>query len=306
MSLLINIPNRNSDRLIEQLAVHIGAEEIEVWPNITQPDEVEFALCWGHQHGSLAQFPNLKGIHSFGAGVDSILSDQQLPNVPVARIVDPKLAVDMAQYVSGVIQQHRLRLSQFQSQQQQQLWKPKSPVKKNRVGILGLGQLGSKLAEVLCVQGFDIFGWSQTEKQLPNVTSYAGTGGLVECAQQSDYLVCLLPLTNKTKSILKGELFKHMPEQSVVINVARGQHLVEEDLIDALDSGQLDFAYLDVFRQEPLPKQHDFWSHDKIQVTPHIAAVTSLQTCIKQIVDNYRRVKQGLDMMNIVDSNKGY
>jgi glyoxylate/hydroxypyruvate reductase A len=234
MSILINIPGRPLDKLITRLKQDIPEDEIEVWPNVKHPDKVEFALVWKHQHGSLAAYKNLKAISSFGAGVDSIISDPELPNVPIARIVDPDLAINMAQYVLTMIQHHKLRLHQFNQQQQEQIWKPKSARKGNKVGILGLGQLGSKTAQVLLDFGFEVSGWSRSLKELDKVNCYAGDDGFNTVVSEADYLVCLLPLTDKTEKILNAAVFSKMKSTAVLINVARGEHVVDEDLISAL------------------------------------------------------------------------
>jgi glyoxylate/hydroxypyruvate reductase A len=306
MSLLINIPHRPVAKLIELLNEHLPLDEIEVWPDIKNPDNVELALVWNHETGSLKELPNLKGVQSFGAGVDGILQDSNLPDVDIARLVDPVLALDMAQYVSAMIQQHRLRLGQFRAQQESALWKPKGPVKQKRVGILGLGELGKSVAELLIVQGFTVIGWSQSEKQIDSVESVTGQQGLTSIIEQSDYLVCLLPLTEQTLHILDKDVFNLMPEHAVLINVARGQHVHEIDLLDALDQGKFHHAVLDVFQQEPLPKEHPFWSHPKITITPHISAVSNINTAVEQLLENYRRVQQGLPLLHCIDRERGY
>jgi glyoxylate/hydroxypyruvate reductase A len=317
MSILINIPGRPLDKLITRLKQDIPEHEIEVWPNVNNPDAVEFALVWKHQHGSLNAYKNLKAISSFGAGVDSIISDPELPNVPIARIVDPDLAINMAQYVLTMIQHHKLRLHQFNQQQQEQIWQPKSARKGNKVGILGLGQLGSKTAQVILDFGFEVSGWSRSLKELDKVNCYAGDNGFNTVVSESDYLVCLLPLTDKTENILNAAVFSKMKSTAVLINVARGEHVVDEDLIAALaptkvqahhlqTQQQIDFAYLDVFRQEPLAEQHPFWQSDKIQITPHVSAVTNVETAVSQIVDNYSLQKKGQELKNLIDKSSEY
>lgn len=284
----------------------IPGEDIYIWPDVPKPDEVNVALVWKHEFGSLVPYKGLRGICSFGAGVDSILADPLLPKVPVARIVDPDLASNMSQFVVTQIQHHKLRMDRFERQQKQSLWLPKSPKRTNRVGILGLGQLGEATARLLVQFGFKVMGWSRTHKSLDCVQSFSGKNGFDEMIPQCDYLVCLLPLTNETDSILDRRVFEALPNHAVVINVARGEHLVDEDLLWALDNEQLDFAYLDVFRREPLEPTHPFWAHSKVRLTPHVSAVTNIETATIQIVENYKRVQSGLAMMNVVDLAKGY
>lgn len=306
MSILINIPNRPVEKIVARLAEFIDKSDIQIWPDITAPEQITFALVWKQEVGSLTNLPNLQGIASFGAGVDSILADPQLPAVPIARIVDPNLSRDMANYVLTVIQQHRLRLAQFNQQQMDALWKPKRARKGKRVGILGFGQLGQACAALLQQMGFSVSAWATTEKQVNGITCKTGEDGFESTVAESDYLVCLLPLTEQTENVLNRDVFKLMPEDAAIINVARGQHLVDEDLIAALDQGDIAYAYLDVFRQEPLPKEHAFWHHKQIQITPHISAVTNLDTALEQVVENYQRVQAGLAMIHCIDQQRGY
>lgn len=306
MSLLINIPGRPLDKLIAKLSQHIAVEEIQVWPEVTDPNSIEFALVWKHQQSSLLGLPNLKGISSFGAGVDSILADTDLPQVPVARIVDDNLARDMASFVLTMVQHHKLRLIQFSNQQTAALWKPKSARKGNRVGILGNGQLGQATAKLLVQMGFDVSTWGRTTKFIDGVESVTGQDAFNHLVSNSDYLICLLPLTPETDQILNKQVFEKMPNDAALINVARGAHLAEQDLVAALDNEQLAHAYLDVFTQEPLPPEHIFWQHPKITITPHISAVTNVDTAVEQIVENYVRVKAGKPMLHCIDRKLGY
>ena len=306
MAFLINIPNRPIDKLVKRLAQMIPIDEIQVWPEVEDPSKIEFALVWNHQAGSLCDYVNLKGISSFGAGVDAILADNKLPQVPIARIVDPSLARNMAEYVLTQIQSHRLRLWQFETQQQASLWKPKSPRKAKTVGILGLGQLGQASAKLLNYFGYRVLGWSRSPKRLAGVESYDGRLGLKSMLPECDYLVCLLPLTSDTRGILNRSLLGSLPPHAMLINVARGEHLVEKDLLWALDHHKLDSACLDVFQHEPLEADHPFWQHDKIRITPHVSAVTDVETATKQIVENYQRIRRGELMLNTIDLDKGY
>lgn len=306
MSLLINIPGRPLDKLISKLSESIPIDEIQVWPEVKDPESVELALVWKQQQGSLLGLPNLKGISSFGAGVDSILADAELPSVPIARIVDDNLAQDMASFVFTMVQHHKLRLHQFANQQDVALWKPKSARRGNRVGILGFGQLGQACASFLTQMGYDVTVWGRTSKQVGDIECLAGEIGFEQVVSNSDFLVCLLPLTEQTENILNARVFELMPSDAALINVARGKHLVETDLVAALNDNQLAHAYLDVFIQEPLAKDHTFWRHPNITITPHISAVTNVDTAVAQIVINYQRVKNDQSMLNCIDRTAGY
>jgi len=306
MSLLIVVPNRDMTKLQTLLSNSLTETLIEIWPNIQDPLKVEFVLAWNPPKDLWCSLPNIKAISSFGAGVDGLLKNEPLPNVPVSRIVDPKLADDMALYVLGQILNFKLRLNEFQIKQQQKLWQPRRAHQTSKVGILGLGQLGQQTAQLLNINGFEVSGWSRSEKNINNITCYHGDEGLIEMAKSSDFLVCLLPLTAQTKGILNYELFQYLPSHACIINVARGEHLVEKDLLKALDNNEVLGAILDVFQTEPLPQDHEFWLHPRIICTPHTSALTSINTIVEQISENYQHMAKGEPLINLIDSKLGY
>ncbi|MGB6153666.1 MAG: glyoxylate/hydroxypyruvate reductase A [Pricia sp.] len=272
-------------------------------------DDIEMALVWKHPKGSLAEYPNLKLIASNGAGVDFIFKDPDVPTgVPITRIVDTKLADDMSEHVLAVIMGHLKNLETYKLQQTQGVWKPRDyhRISDYTVGIMGLGELGRVLAEDLVRFGFKVQGWSNSSKSIENVKTFAGDEALISFLSSSEILVCLLPLTDKTTGILNASLFKQLPKKAFVINVARGGHLVDEDLIKMLDNGHLSGAGLDVYHQEPLPETHPFWQHEKIHMTPHYASVSDPRSVVPQILENYRRVQTGEAFLNQVSFKKGY
>jgi glyoxylate/hydroxypyruvate reductase len=282
---------------------------MRVFPEIGDPAEIDAALVWKPQPGLLASLPNLKLIVSLGAGVDGLLSDPTLPrHVPIARLVDPYMTEAMSEYVlTQVLRLHRQDFL-YQSQQRERVWRelPQPNAAERRVGILGLGELGSDAARKLAVMGFNVAGWSRSERRLPGIESYHGPEGLLALARRSDILVCLLPLTPETEGILNARLFAALPKGACIVNAARGAHLVEEDLMAALESGQLAAAVLDVFREEPLPPAHPFWSHPRIVVTPHAAASTHAPTAAAGVGENLRRLAEGRPLINLVDPARGY
>ncbi|WP_199609413.1 2-hydroxyacid dehydrogenase [Flocculibacter collagenilyticus] len=306
MTLLINIPNRNVDKLVHGLSEQLGRETVQVWPDVDEPDKVTMALVWHHEHGSLTRFNHLKAISSFGAGVDGILADTHLPNVPIARIVDDNLSEQMCQYVHGILLHHQLRLSTHFANQVLMTWKPRRQRVLNTMGILGLGELGTAVATYLRSLKYNVIGWSKSAKQIENVESTTGESGLNFTLSQADCVICLLPLTQETHELLNDKAFAAMKPDAILINVARGKHVKDDDLISALNNEQIAHAYLDVFQQEPLPSEHPFWHHEKISMTPHVSAVTDMKTVIEQIVDNYKRVEQECPMRNTIDRDKGY
>lgn len=283
--------------------------EVRIWPAIGDPRDIDVAIVWKPQSGLLASLPKLRLIASLGAGVDHLFVDPELPrHVPIVRLVDPYMTEAMSEYVlTQVLRLHRQDLA-YLTQQRAGVWRehPQPNAAERRVGILGLGTLGRDAARKLAVMGFQVAGWSRREKRLPGIESFHGEGGLEALARRSEILVCLLPLTPDTDGILDRRLFARMPRGGAIVNPARGGHLVEADLIAALDGGQLSAAVLDVFREEPLPADHRFWSHPRIIVTPHVAAATNPATAALVIADNLRRLYQGRPLLNLVDPQRRY
>ncbi|MDT7830585.1 glyoxylate/hydroxypyruvate reductase A [Pricia sp. S334] len=272
-------------------------------------DDIEVALVWKHPEGSLAKYNNLELIACNGAGVDFIFEDPDVPEgIPITRVVDTKLAEDMSEHVLAVILAHLKNLDIYKLQQTQKVWKTRDyhRISDFKVGIMGLGELGSVLAKDLVRFGFEVQGWSNSPKSLENVNSFAGDDELSGFLASTEILVCLLPLTDKTTGILNKSLFKKLPKNAFVINVARGGHLVDLDLIEMLDNDHLSGAGLDVYHQEPLPTSHPFWQHEKIHMTPHYASVSDPKFVVPQIVENYRRLKAGKSLLNEVSRDKGY
>ncbi|MDN4501035.1 glyoxylate/hydroxypyruvate reductase A [Alteromonadaceae bacterium BrNp21-10] len=283
--------------------------DIQIWPHEADKQQVEFALCWKHPQGVLAEYPNLKCISSMGAGIDHFLKDAHFPqHVDAVRLIDPLLAQSMFEYVATASLNHFRDFNFYAAQQASGHWQRQTPqlIQNTTVGILGLGELGSYCASKLTGLGFNVIGWSNSAKQIQGITNYVGKDGLSEFLSKTDILVCLLPLTSNTSSILNLSLFKQLRPNAYLINVARGEHLVEQDLITAIDEGILSGACLDVFQQEPLPTQHDFWQHPKISVTPHCSSVTQAFSVAPQIVENYYAMCEGRPLTNRVDLKRGY
>lgn len=306
MSIALIIPDRDLTELQQRLQQKLPQTEVEIWPNISQAQNIQFALVWKPPLGSLSSLPNLKAIQCFGAGVDAILQDSSIPLVPIARIVDDRLSQTMVSYLDGVVAHYQLRFDTFLQQQQQQIWKPKSPRKLTHICILGLGELGTAAAKHFVALGYKVSGWSRRAKSLPQVASYSGDTELAAAVADADVVICLLPLTEQTDSLLNDEVFAAFKTNSILINVARGAIVDDKALIRALDSGKLQAACLDVFRQEPLPAEHPFWQHPAVFITPHISAVTNIEAAIEQTILNYQRQQQGLPMQNLIDIKQGY
>ncbi len=306
MSIALVIPDRKLDQLQQKLQQQLPDVLIEIWPDITEPALVQMAVLWRQPAGCLATMPNLKALQSFGAGVDNILADATLPDLPLARIVDPMLTQSMLQYLQGVVQHYQLRLDEFSAQQRKQLWKPRSPRKLQRLCILGLGELGRAAACHFLQQGFIVDGWSASTKTLPGVQCFEGETQFFAAVSQADLVICLLPLTQQTENLLDQQRLAQLKPGAILVNVARGAIVDDLALLQSLDSGHLAAACLDVFRTEPLPSEHPFWQHPSILLTPHISAVTNADTAVAQIAENYRRSQAGLPLLNLVCQQRGY
>jgi glyoxylate/hydroxypyruvate reductase A len=241
--------------------------------------------------------------------VDHILRDPDLPaGVPITRVVEHCMAQSMSEYAVWAVLNYSRQFDLFRTDQSQKKWRPRIPLlaADTRIGIMGLGQLGKDTAKKLSYLGFPVTGWSRAPKDIPGVRCLAGDEALDDFLSQSRILICLLPLTQKTIGILNQSTFDRLPAGAYVINIARGQHLIEKDLLAALNSGQLDGACLDVFEVEPLPESHPFWSHPKIIVTPHISSITYPKAVAPQIIENYRRSRTGEPLLYVVDVERGY
>ena len=271
-------------------------------------DEIEVAMVWKHPAGAFKQYPQLGYIASFGAGVDFLLDDSEIPNIPITRVVDTVLASDMSEFVVGAILAYLKNFHQYSHDQINGNWQPipYRRIEDVRVGIMGLGALGLKLYKDLNKLNFNIIGWSKSTKNISNFKTYSGNDSLEEFLSLSNILVCLLPLTEATRGILNKELFSRLPRGAYVINVARGGHLVDEDLIAMIDSGHLGGACLDVYHNEPLNSDHPFWNHPQIFMTPHIASVSDIESVVPQLLENYDRFKKGLPLLNEVSTMRGY
>lgn len=294
---------------IPELKRHMPDLEIEVWPKVKDPAAVDAILVWlPPAEGGLAQFPNLKAIQSLGAGVNQ-LDLKSLPrHVPLARLVDPGLTVSMRDYCVWAVLRHYRGLDLHAENQPQKKWvyyipPPKSAVS---VGVMGLGELGGEVARAVADLGFSVRGWARSPKTIERVECFSGSDGLATFAGKTDILICLLPLTPETRGILARPLFEMLPKGARLINVGRGDHLVEPDLLAALESGRIASATLDVFSREPLPPEHPFWSHPKITVTPHVAAFGSAVSAAPVVVENLRRAVARKRLLNQVDIERGY
>ncbi len=307
--IFIHAPDRNTNLLKDTLQGLLPEVKVFNEAGAFDPNAIKMAVLWKQESGVLDGFDQLQAIHSLGAGVDHLIDDPGIPpHLPIARVVDPNLTRDMCRYVVMAVLNFHKNTFQHLDQQRRQQWSGLSVQDQDlKIGVMGMGQLGEAVAQSLHQLGFKVVGLANRPKQLSGIPVYATQNQeLTSFLAQVNTLVCVLPLTPATKSILNKELFNHLPPQSYLINVGRGQHLVEEDLIEALEVGKIAGAYLDVLSKEPLPPIHPFWTHPKIILTPHIASVTNQATVALQIAENYKRLISGKQMIHQINRKEGY
>lgn len=274
-------------------------------------EDIEAAVCWFPPHGLLAQLPRLELVQSLAAGIDHLVDDAALPReVPLCRVVDTTMTAGMNAYVCWAVVQQQRHMSAYVKSAAAAQWQEQPFVtpRRHRVGIAGLGNLGLACANSLATIGYDVRGWSRSAKAYlaEGVTAFHGDDQLDAFLSGCDTLVCLLPLTPQTHGFLNAELFSKLPRGAHLINVGRGDHLVEADLIAALASGQLRAATLDAFSVEPLPAEHPFWHDPRILVTPHIATRTDGLVIVQQTLDNLAALQRGERPRLQVDLARGY
>jgi glyoxylate/hydroxypyruvate reductase A len=282
--------------------------EFHVWPQTGDLGAVEYLIAWQPPPGLLATLPNLKVLFSSGAGVDHLDLSAVPPHVPVVRMVEPGIVNGMIEYVTmSVLALHR-NLIDYLRAQAVGAWQAIEvvPASARSVGVMGLGVLGQAVLERLGSFGYSRYGWNRSPKMISGVTCYSGEQTLELFLGHCDILVCLLPLTESTRGILNRRLFAALPRGASLINVARGGHLDQQALLEALDSGHLSAAILDVFEPEPLPPLHPFWTHPRILLTPHIASMTQPETAALVLLENIRRHRRGEPLRDVIDRCKGY
>lgn len=308
MSILLVCQHRDSKPWFKAFNEKNPDLDIQVYPEVENPDDIEFAISWRHPEGIYKNYPNLKVIASMGAGVHHVLKDQTIPDdVKITRIVDENLTRDMADFALLNTLFHIRNYNFHIAQQQERNWQIKAyrQPQETKVGILGMGVLGQAVAEKLNQNDFQVLGWSKSKKENKAFRSFT-ENEFDEFMSQLDILICLLPLTEETEGVLNYENLKKLPQGAKIINLARGPHVVDDDLLKLLDEEHLSSAILDVFDEEPLPKNSPYWSHPKVLVTPHVASMTDPQSVVNQIYDNIENMKNGKDLKNQVDRSKKY
>lgn len=275
---------------------------------------VHYVASWKHPEGSLSGLPNLAAVFSLGAGVDHLFADTRLPEVPIARVVDPDLTTRMSEYIVLHCLRYLRQQPRYDRQQRETVWdddRHQPAARSVRVGIMGLGELGQDAARKLQVMGFDVAGWSRSPKTVGGLATFAGSDGMVDFLARTDILVSLLPLTPDTRGLIDAKLLAGLAQGGrlggpFLINAGRGGLQVEADILAALEAGTLKGATLDVFETEPLPAASPLWSHPAVTVTPHNAAMSEPEAVATLIAAQIRRLEAGEPLEHVVDPARGY
>lgn len=306
MKLLFCCAGTKPEPWIAGLRAALPAADVAVWePGAPAAD---YAVVWAPPQAFLDEQPGLRAVFNIGAGVDALLKLRLPPTARVVRLDDAGMSVQMAEYVCHAVIRHYREFDGYEADVRQGRWSYRKPRSRAdfAVGVMGLGVLGSRVAQALRVFEFPVNGWSRSPKALDGVRGFSGREGFNDFLAASRVLVNLLPLTPDTQDILSRDTLSRLQPGGYVINVARGAHLVDEDLLALLDEGHLAGATLDVFRTEPLPAGHPFWTHPGMTVTPHTSARTLRDESIAQIAGKIRALEQGEPIAGIVDPVRGY
>lgn len=272
-------------------------------------EAIDIALAANPPPAALAGLPGLRLIQSLWAGVDRLLADTSVPvDVPLARMVDPAMSEAMAETALWAVLSLQREFFAYARQQREPAWRqlPQRRADETTVAVLGLGQMGRTCALRLAGSGYRVQGWSRSEARVTGIATFAGEAALLPALADADVVVNLLPLTSATRGLFNTRTFARMRQGAALVNLARGAHVVDADLLDALARGQLGHAILDVFATEPLPTTHSFWSHPRVTVLPHVAALTDPRSAALIVARNVMALREGRALENLVDRSRGY
>lgn len=304
----------NADEWRQEFQKQLKGRALRVWPDdIGDPNDLAYACVWGIPHGALTPFPNLKAVFNLGAGVDRLLADPRLPDVPIVRAVHPDLGMRVTEYAVLHVLMHHRRQRLYDAQQRDKAWisHPQPAACEVAVGVMGLGVIGSKAATALAGLGFQVAGWSRTPRAVPGITAFSGAAGLDAFLARTKILVCVLPQTPETEGLLNLSLFRKLKRNGAaggafLINAGRGKVQIDADILTALDEGTLAGVTLDVFPEEPLPPQSPLWAHPKVTITPHNAGDVSPRLFVQWVLGQIEQHERGLPLENLIDRERRY
>lgn len=309
MALLLTPPVQGTlEQWREGILSEIPDLEIRLWPDVGDPTEIEYLLIGRFDLAELPDLPNLKFVMPMFAGIDHLIIHPNMPDVPIVRTGPPEGDPAMTEYAVLHVLRHHRHMPDYLAQQRQTVWKviPQKLPRDQRVGFMGFGTMAEPPSRVLHAMGFDVAAWTRSARQDPDIAMFAGEAGLEPFLARTDILVCLLPLTAETDGILNAENFARLPKGASVINLGRGAHLVDDDLIAALDFDHLSAATLDATKPEPLPDTSPLWRHERVTIMPHTARRVRPDTVGPQVAEAVRRDKAGEPQLWAVDRSAGY
>lgn len=313
-AILVAVDSPQAGEWLELLRTHGWGREVRAWPDaIGNVDDIAYACVWLPPQGLLATLPNLKAIINLGAGVDRLLTDPALPQVPIARVAHADLTRRVTEYVVLHVLMHHRRQRLYDAQQRDRVWQvhDQPAASEVAVGVMGLGVIGREASMALARLGFKVAGWSRSPKSLPGIEAFQGDGELDAFLARTEILVCLLPQTPQTEGLLSLALLRKLKRDGAaggafLLNAARGGLQVDADILAALDDGALAGATLDVFPQEPLPPDSPLWTHPDVTITPHNAGDVSPRVFAPVVIAQIERFERGQPLDNLIDRDRGY
>ena len=308
MAILLYNGDAGTDNWLQALQQQLPNETIYCYPQVPNKDCVEFAAIWDLPPGELATYPNLRAILLLGAGGDFLMRETRLPDVPIVRLVDEVVIKDMTQYCIYWVTHFYRQFDRYAQQQRAHTWRriEYPPLDQYKVGILGLGSIGTPIGNALRSIGYDLSAWVQSDRTIEQIRLYKGVEEFSAFMSGLDVLINVLPLTSDTRAFLNMERLSLLPSHAKVINISRGAVIDEQALQALLDADKLGGAVLDVFATEPLHKEHWAWAHPKVQITPHASGQTYPRSAVKSLVDNISRIREGEQPYPIFDPTRGY
>jgi glyoxylate/hydroxypyruvate reductase A len=309
MALLIKPSRDAAENWMTAIAKELPDLDMRVWPDAGDRADIKYIIANSLPEGEFATFPNLKFVASTSAGVDRLLNDPAFgADIPIVRSINTQRMATMTAWVCYHVIRHHRHFDQYRENQAKGVWEPLRYPAPDKVGIgvMGLGTLGGTAARMLKGFMFDVAGWSRTPKTIEGIKTFFGPDQLNDLLKRSDIVVSILPETPETDNLLNRDTLALMPEGAYIVNCGRGNVIDDDALVEAMDSGHIAGAALDVFRTEPLPAEHPFWSHPKVTMTPHYSSNGAARYGVDVIIDNIRRDRAGQPFANIVDKALGY
>lgn len=309
MKILFVAADPKPERWTSLIQQHLPDAEIQVWHPESPSQGADYAIVWHPPAALFDKEPQLKAVFNLGAGVDALVRVPNLPrDIPVVRLEDAGMAVQMAEYVAYHLIGISRDMDAYREQQGAGQWKLRRPIERSEwpVGVLGLGHIGQRVARTLAGLDYPVCGWARSRYAIEGVRSFAGEAELDGFLGETRVLINTLPLTDSTRDLIDYSLLAKLRADAVVINVGRGEHLVDQDLCRAIDEGRVARAVLDVFREEPLPTTHPFWHMPQVTITPHVSARTLREATIAQIAGKIAALEQGQAISGVIDIQRGY